>query len=295
MSATPRAFRSPGWLVAVASVFVVLWLVAAGLPFLWTAWGSLKVEGDFFSLVTWKDAVFGPRTEALTGSAYSFQAYRDVWIGQEFWREALNTLIITLGVTTISLTFGTLGGYALARSTARYAFWVLVAALVFRAMPALTLVSGYLLPFFEWNLWGHQWTTIIVLVALNQPFTLWLLHSFFLTIPRELDESALIDGCSRLQAFRLVVMPVMWPGVITTGIFSFLVGYSDFTICAMLLREENQTMVPRIIGFLGTTQQPGQVMYAVAATVSVIVPLLILVLLSQKRIVGGLVAGAVKG
>jgi multiple sugar transport system permease protein len=73
------------------------------------------------------------------------------------------------------------------------------------------------------------------------------------------------------------------------------VGYSDFVICAMLLRQENQTMVPTIVGFLGTTQQPGQVMYAVAATVSVILPLLVLVLLSQRRIVGGLVAGAVKG
>jgi multiple sugar transport system permease protein len=295
MSDAPRALRPPPSLVALAAVFIAFWLVAASLPFLWTAWGSLKLEGDFFSLVSWKDAFFGPRTEALTGSPFTFQAYRDVWIGQEFWRQALNTVVITLGVTAVSLTFGTLGGYALARSTARYAFWILVLALVFRAMPGLTLVSGYLLPFFEWNLWGHQWTTIIVLVALNQPFTLWLLHSFFLSIPRDLDESALIDGCSRLQAFRMVIMPVMWPGVITTGIFSFLVGYSDFVICAMLLREDNQTMVPTIIGFLGTTQQPGQVMYAVAATVSVILPLLVLVMFSQRRIVGGLVAGAVKG
>ena len=295
MTDIPRAHRPPRSLVALASGFIALWLIAAALPFVWTAWGSLKVEGDFFSMVSWTDAFYGPRTEALTGSAFTFQAYRDVWVGQEFWRQALNTVVITLGVTAISLTFGTLGGYALARSTARYAFWILIAALVFRAMPGLSLVSGYLLPFFEWNLWGHQWTTIIVLVALNQPFTLWLLHSFFLSIPRDLDEAALIDGCSRFQAFRLVVMPVMWPGVITTGIFSFLVGYSDFTICAMLLREENQTMVPKIIGFLGTTQQPGQVMYAVAATVSVIVPLLVLVLFSQRRIVGGLVTGAVKG
>ena len=295
MTDTPRALRPPGYLVALAAGFIALWLVAAALPFVWTAWGSLKVEGDFFSMVSWKDALYGPRTRTLTGSGFTLKAYTDVWVDQQFWRQALNTVVITLGVTVVSLTFGTLGGYALARSTARYAFWILIAALVFRAMPGLTLVSGYLLPFFEWNLWGHQWTTIIVLVALNQPFTLWLLHSFFLTIPRELDESALIDGCSRLQAFRLVVMPVMWPGVITTGIFSFLVGYSDFVICAMLLREDNQTMVPTIIGYLGTTQQPGQVMYAVAATVSVILPLLVLVLFSQRRIVGGLVAGAVKG
>jgi multiple sugar transport system permease protein len=295
MSDIPRAYRSPGWLVALAGAFIFLWLIAAALPFFWTVWGSFKLEGDFFSLAGWRDALLGPRTLEATGSRFTLDAYRDVWIGQEFWRSAINTMLITLGVTVVSLTFGTLGGYALARSNSSYAFWILVAALIFRAMPALTLVSGYLLPFFEWNLWGHRWTTVVVLVALNQPFTLWLLHSFFLSIPRDLDESALIDGCTRLQAFRMVIMPVMWPGVITTGIFSFLVGYSDFVICAMLLRQENQTMVPTIVGFLGTTQQPGQVMYAVAATVSVILPLLVLVLLSQRRIVGGLVAGAVKG
>lgn len=291
----PRAHRSPPALVAAAAVVVGLWLVAAALPFLWTVWGSLKLEGDLFSLADWRDALAGPRTLAATGSRYTVEAYQAVWIEEEFWRPALNTVLITLGVTVVSLTFGTLGGYALARSTRPYAFWILLAALVFRAMPAVTLVSGYLLPFFEWNLWGHRWTTVMVLVALNQPFTLWLLHSFFLTIPRDLDESALVDGCTRLQAFRLAVMPVMWPGVITTGIFSFLVGYSDFVVCAMLLSEQNQTMVPSIVGFLGTTQQPGRAMLAVAATVSVILPLLVLVLVSQRRIVGGLVAGAVKG
>ena len=84
----------------------------------------------------------------------------------------------------ISLTIGTLGGYALARSGYRYTFWILIAALVFRAMPHVTLVSGYLLPFFELNIWGYLPTTIIVLVAINQPFTLWMLHSFFLSIPQ---------------------------------------------------------------------------------------------------------------
>jgi multiple sugar transport system permease protein len=281
--------------MALAAVFVALWVVAAALPFVWTVWGSLKVEGDLFALADWRDALTGPRTLAATGSRYTGDAFHDVWLEEGFWRNALNTVIITLGVTTVSLSFGTLGGYALARSTRSYAFWILIAALVFRAMPAVTLVSGYLLPFFEWNLWGHRWTTVLVLVAINQPFTLWLLHSFFLTIPRDLDESALVDGCTRFQAFRLAIMPVMWPGVITTGIFSFLVGYSDFVICATLLREENQTMVPAIVAFLGTTQQPGRLMLAVAATVSVILPLMILVLFSQRRIVGGLTAGAVKG
>ena len=168
-------------------------------------------------------------------------------------------------------------------------------ALVFRAMPHITLVSGYLLPFFQWNLWGHLSTTIIVLVAINQPFTLWMLHSFFLNIPKELDESALVDGCNRFQAFRHIIIPVMWPGVITTGLFSFLLAYNDFAVTAMLLSQENQTMVPKISSFLGSTQQEGEVMAAVAAVVSTTVPLFLLVMFFQGQIVSGLTAGAVKG
>jgi multiple sugar transport system permease protein len=168
-------------------------------------------------------------------------------------------------------------------------------ALVFRAMPHITLVSGYLLPFFEWNLWGHLPTTIIVLVAINQPFTLWMLHSFFLNIPKDLDESAKVDGCTQFQAFRLVIIPVMWPGVITTGLFSFLLAYNDFAVTTMLLSQDNQTMVPRIAAFLGTTFEQGNVMFAVAAVVSATAPLFVLVMFFQRQIVSGLTAGAVKG
>ncbi len=203
--------------------------------------------------------------------------------------------LVVFFVVIISLTIGTLGGYALARSGYRYALWLLMLALVFRAMPHITLVSGYLLPFFQWNLWGHLPTTIIVLVAINQPFTLWMLHSFFLNIPKELDESALVDGCNRFQAFWHIIIPVMWPGVITTGLFSFLLAYNDFAVTAMLLSQENQTMVPKIASFLGSTQQEGEVMSAVAAVVSTTLPLFVLVMFFQRQIVSGLTAGAVKG
>ncbi|MDA8031294.1 MAG: ABC transporter permease subunit, partial [Alphaproteobacteria bacterium] len=170
-----------------------------------------------------------------------------------------------------------------------------IAALAFRAMPHITLVSGYLLPFFELNLWGHLPTAIIVLVAINQPFTLWMLYAFFLGIPKDLDESAMIDGCSRFEAFRLVIMPVMWPGVVTTGLFSFLLAYNDFAVTATILSQQNQTMVPAIASFLGTTQVQGDVMFAVAAVVSATVPLFVLVMFFQRQLVSGLTAGAVKG
>ena len=278
-----------------ATSMVVLWLLIAIGPFIWTVWGSFKVEGDFFSKADWRNAIYGVMTIVETGGSYTGNGYYGAWIEEEFWFNVFNTTVVVFFTVTISLTMGTLGGYALARSGFRYAFWLLILALIFRAMPHITLVSGYLLPFFEWNVWGKLSTTIVVLVAINQPFTLWMLHSFFLNIPKDMDESAMVDGCTRFQAFRHVIIPVMWPGVITTGLFSFLLAYNDFAITSMLLSSENQTMVPRIASFLGSVREQGNVMFAVAAVVSAIVPLFFLVLFFQRQIVSGLTACAVKG
>lgn len=275
--------------------FIFLWLVIATFPFLWTFWGSFKVELDFFSKENWMNAITGIRTIREHGIAFTLAGYEGAWVQEEFWKAVINTALVCLFVVCTSLTIGTLGAYALSRSGFRYAFWLLIAALVFRAMPPITLVAGYLLPFFEWGLWGRLSTTIVVLVAINQPFTLWMLYSFFQKIPKDLDESAKIDGCTSFQAFRYVILPVMWPGVITTGLFSFLLAYNDFAVTAMLLSKENQTMVPKIAGFLGTTQTEGNIMFAVAAVVSAVVPLFILVMFFQRQIVSGLTAGAVKG
>ena len=288
--------KNNGWKIRLFNrSFVVLWLVIAAFPFLWTLWGSFKVELDFFSKEDWTSALTGVRTLVQHGSTMTVDGYQGAWIEEEFWRASFNTMLVCFFVVITSLTIGTLGGYALSRSTHNYTFWLLITALIFRAMPPITLVAGYLLPFFEWNLWGHLSTTVVVLVAINQPFTLWMLHSFFTKIPKELDESAKVDGCTQFQAFRHVIIPVMWPGVITTGLFSFLLAYNDFAITAILLSKENQTMIPKIASFLGTTQTEGNVMFAVAAVVSATVPLFILVMFFQRQIVSGLTAGAVKG
>ncbi len=172
------AYRRAPVLNMIIWSLVMVWVVAASFPFLWTFWGSFKVQGDFFSKADWTNAITGVRTQAETGGTFTGNGYFGAWVTKSFWVAAINTGIIVFSVVIISLTLGTLGGYAL----------------VFRAMPHITLVSGYLLPFFEWNLWGHIPTGIIVMVAINQPFTLWMLHSFFLNIPKDLDESAMVDG-----------------------------------------------------------------------------------------------------
>jgi len=290
-----KAQEKPLGLRIAIYVLLVIWLAAAAFPFFWTLWGSFKVELDFFSITDWTNALTGPRTEETHGSPFTGAGYYGAWIENEFWRATINTFVVCFFVVTISLTLGTLGGYALSRSGYKYVFWLLLLALIFRAMPPITLVSGYLPVFFDWNVWGYLPTAIIVLVAINQPFTLWMLHSFFMKIPKDLDESAMVDGCTRFQAFRYVIIPVMWPGVITTGLFSFLLAYNDFAVTALILSESNRTMIPEIAAFLGTTQTEGNVMFAVAAVVSATVPLFILVMFFQRQIVSGLTAGAVKG
>ena len=196
----------------------------------------------------------------------------------------------------------------MARSDSNLAFWLLIVALVFRALPHSVLVAGYL-PFFMKSseilrpflgtiaptFYGKPWAVIFVLVAINQPFTIWMLRSFFQNIPSELDEAARIDGCSHFQAFIKVIMPIMWPGVITTGLFSFLLAYNDFLVTSLLLDEQNMTMVPSIASMFNRETTATHEVQAIAAAVSITAPLFVLVLIFQRQIVSGLTAGAVKG
>jgi trehalose/maltose transport system permease protein len=279
------------------------WLVGAGayvLVSLVVFFGILPVLLDGLNSIT------GPLGRDIIG--FSTQHYSTVWFERGFLNNFQNSLLVTTGVVTVSLTFGTLAGYGLARSGSTFAFWILIIALVFRALPHSVLVAGYLPVFISSaeilqpflgdsapTLYGKPWATIAVLVAINQPFTIWMLRSFFQNIPAELDEAARVDGCSHFQAFRRVIMPVMWPGVITTGLFSFLLGYNDFLVTSMLLDAQNQTMVPSIVGMFNRETTTTDQVVAIAAAVSIVAPLLFLILFFQRQIVSGLTAGAVKG
>ncbi|SVC64469.1 uncharacterized protein METZ01_LOCUS317323, partial [marine metagenome] len=234
--------------------------------------------------------------------------YQVVWIDQDFTNNFKNSLIVTFGVVTVSLSVGTLAGYGLARSTSKIAFWLLLIALVFRALPHSVLVTGYL-PFFinsseilkpilgevAPTLYGKPWAVIAVLVAINQPFTIWMLRSFFQNIPSELDDAARVDGCSHFQAFIKIIMPIMWPGVITTGLFSFLLAYNDYLVTSLLLSDLNMTMVPSIASMFGRETTATHEVQAIAAAVSITAPLFLLVMVFQRQIVSGLTTGAVKG
>ncbi len=226
---------------------------------------------------------------------FTSQHYEAVWVENEFYKQFFNTIIVTSGVVTISLTVGTLAGYGLARTNSMMAFWLLIAALVFRALPHSVLVTGYLEPFINYGLYGKRTAVIILLVAINQPFTIWMMRSFFMNIPQDLDEAAQIDGCNPFQAFWKVIMPLMWPGVITTGLFSFLLAYNDYLVASLLLDGQSQTMVPAIIQYFNMETKMTDLVEAIAAAASITAPLFLLVMFFQKQIISGLTTGAVKG
>jgi multiple sugar transport system permease protein len=265
-------------------------------------------------------AIPGLRWLAEPVLGLTLEHYRAVWVTHGFHRNFVNSLIVTAGVVTVSLSVGTLAAYALSRSASRLAFWILIVALIFRALPHSVLVAGYLPPFLEshallmplWQtpvvgdvlrlvaaepptLYGQPLAIILVLVSINQPFTIWMLRSFFDTVPTELDEAARVDGCGHFGAFRRVIVPVMWPGVITTGLFSFLLAYNDYLVCALLLDAQSQTMVPAITQFFNRETTSTDQIEAIAAAVSITAPLFVLVMVFQRQIVAGLTAGAVKG
>lgn len=211
----------------------------------------------------------------------------------EFYDYFLNSIIVTVGVVTISISIGCLAGYGLARYSGILGVIILVTALAFRALPG----TAYVLPYFYigrlTGLYDTYFLLIISLVAVNQPFTIWMLRSFFMEIPREIEEAAQIDGAGRLKAFWRVIIPIMWPGIITTALFSLMLAYSDFFF-ANILTQTKWTLPVGIMQFTGG-EDPGYVTLASAASVSIALPIVFVIIFFQKYLIKGLGAGAVKG
>jgi multiple sugar transport system permease protein len=261
---------------------LVIWLIIATLPIIWTILISFRQYIDAFSSpVKWV-------------APFTFENYTRLWIDQEFYRNFFNSVFVTVCTVTISLTVGCLAAYGLSRYRGSLGFWLLLTALTFRAIPHSSLLPSFFTIFDALGIRNSYFSLIFVLVAINQPFTIWMLRSFFMNIPGELDEAAQVDGCTRFQAFRRVIIPVMWPGVVTTGLFSLLLAYNDFLLSSALTSGGKMTM-PAAIANAISAETEAFLMQGVAGAVSITIPLIILVVVFQKQIVGGLTQGAVKG
>lgn len=211
----------------------------------------------------------------------------------EFYDYLINSVIVTIGTLVISISIGCLAGYGLARYSGLFGVVILVLALAFRALPSMALVLPYYYLGQLSGLYDTHILLILVLVATNQPFTMWMLRSFFMEIPREIEEAAMIDGAGRLEAFWRVIIPIMWPGIITTALFTLLLAYNNF-ILPKILTQTNWTLPVGIAQFTGG-EDPGHITLAAAGSVSITIPIIFVIIFFQKHLIKGLAFGAVKG
>jgi multiple sugar transport system permease protein len=216
-----------------------------------------------------------------------------VWETSDQYRFFVNSLIVTVLTVVISIGIGLFSAYGLARYTGISGAVILIVALAFRSLPRF----AFILPFFfigkTLGILDSRLVIVMALVAINQPFTIWMLRSFFMDVPRELEEAAMMDGATRLQAFRRVILPTMKPGIIATSLFTMLLAYNEFLI-VRVLAPTNWTMPVGMVALVAG-ESSKTITEAAAAGISVTIPIIIAIVLFQKHLVKGLGAGAVKG
>lgn len=205
----------------------------------------------------------------------------------------INSLIVTVATIFVSIGIGLFGGYGLARHSGKSGAGILIAALAFRALPRFAFVLPFFIIAKYLGLLDSRAVIVLALVAVNQPFTIWMLRTFFLEVPKELEEAAMMDGATRLQAFLRVVIPTMKPGIIATSLFTLLLAYNEF-LFVRVLAPTNWTLPVGIVALAGGESSKG-IAEAAAAAVSITLPIVVVIVLFQKHLVKGLGAGAVKG
>ena len=215
-------------------------------------------------------------------------------LGNHFARALGNSLIIATVTTVVALVVGISCAYALARLQFRGKYLVLGFILAASMFPGVALVTPLFQLFTNLNWIGTYQALIIPDISFALPLSIYILVSFFREMPWELEESARIDGCTKSQAFRKIIMPLAAPGIFTTAILAFIAAWNEFLIASQLSNDVTQPVTVAIASFTGS--QPHQEPYTavMAAGTIVTIPLVVMVLLFQRQIVAGLTAGAVK-
>jgi len=205
-----------------------------------------------------------------------------------------NSIIISVTSTVIALAIGLAGGYAFARYRFRGKTAIFLGFMLTRTVPGIALSLPLFFVFARLGIIDTHFGLIIAYVALNVPFTVWLIDGFFRQVPRDLAEAAQIDGCTRWQAFWQVEFPLARSGIASAGIFAFLISWNEFALASQLTRSTNSKTLP--VGLLDYTSEftiDWRGMCALA--VVMIIPALTLTFIVQKHLVSGLTSGAVKG
>ena len=278
-----RRPRGQARLHPVVWVFVIAVMGFSLIPFYWLVNTSLK-KGASLS------------QGELFPSQPTFENYQAVFQSAEFLLALRNSVIIAVVTTTVALVFASFAAYALARLKMRRKALILTLILSVTTFPAIAIAAPLFSIWREIGLYDTLLGLIIPKLTFALPLAIYTLTSFFREIPRELEESAYMDGATPFTAFRKVILPLAVPGLATTAILVFISVWNEFLLAVTLTTSPEARPVPVAIAFFSGTSEFDQPLGTIsAASVVITVPLVILVLLCQKRIVSGMTAGAVKG
>lgn len=263
-------------LIAVVMVYAIF-------PFYYAVITSLKPSSDLFRVDFWLSTV-------------DFGNYVQIFTQKSFVRAILNSIIVSLSVVFIALLLGLTASYALGRVRFRGRTSVLLIILGVSMFPQVAVLSGLFEVIRVLDLYNNPAGLVLSYTIFTLPFTVWVLTTFMRQLPQELEEAAIMDGATPWITLTRVFLPLMWPAMATTGLLAFIAAWNEFLFALTFTLTDDQRTVPVAIALISGGSQHelpwGPIM---AASVTVTVPLVILVMIFQKRIVSGLTAGAVKG
>jgi multiple sugar transport system permease protein len=284
-SATTKGGAAGGSLLnaVLFYVFLVIFVLVSVLPLVWVFKMSIVTKTELFAT---------PPTilpQNPTGAEY-VQIFSD----PRFQHALVNSAIISGVTTVVCLFFGSTAAYAIARLKFRFRTSVMTLILALSFFPQVAIIAPLFIQYSKVGLINTYWAAIISDTAFALPLTVWLLVAFFKELPADLEEAARVDGATTIQAFRKVIVPLAAPGVFTTAILTFIFAWNEYLFANTFLFDESTQPVTVVIPNFATIYTVDYGAQAAAAVV-VTVPLVILVLIFQRRIVSGLTAGAVKG
>jgi ABC-type glycerol-3-phosphate transport system permease component len=263
----------------VGAVVVALFAVA---PFVWMVLTSIKPEGEILR-----------RTPTLWTAHPQFGRYSDV-LHAGFARALRNSLIVATGTTVAGVAVAALAGYALARFDLPLRRYLLLMVMGVQMFPLVVLIIPLFVVMKALGLLDSWLGLVVAYLSFTTPLAVWLLRSFFETIPRDLEEAAMTDGATRFGAMVRVIFPLAGPGLAATAIFSFIAAWNEFLFALTFVKKENLRTLPvALSSFVGRSQADwGLIM---AASVLFTVPVVLFFLAVHRRLTTGMVAGSVTG
>ena len=268
---------------------VAVWLIG---PFVWLFITSISYQRNLMA----RPLSFIPPEVTLDNYKMIFGLVRFHAEGQaaKILPSMLNSLVVASLVTALNLVIGTTAGYAYARYRFPLKTLSLFALLFTRMLPTVVLIPAFFLMLRALGLQNTLTGLVVAYCSFTLPFTVWIMKAYFETVPAELDKSALVDGCNRLQAYLYVVLPVSGPGLVAGGAFTFMLCWNEFIVAQVLNTKPGTATLPPVIAGMN-----GQINidYSVIAASGFLgaLPAVLLVLFFQKYLVEGLTAGSVKG